>query len=251
MTAKPPLRERLATVTRVALDRVGLQPIVREPADLEPQFYELYRRCAPYTMTSVERMYALWQVVRHVSRRRVQGAFVECGVWRGGSSMLAALTFAQEDDVGRQFYLYDTFEGMSEPTQADGVVARYEWERHRRGDHNSWCYSPVDEVTANMLSTGLSPDHLRLVKGRVEDTLSETVPERIALLRLDTDWYESTRHELERLYPLLQPGGVLIVDDYGDWEGARRAVDEYMASHRPSLFMMRVDPTGRVGLKLA
>ena len=251
MTAKPPLKDRLTSVRRVALERVGLQQIVHEPADLEPDFYELYHRCAPYTMTSVERMYALWHAVRYVARQEVPGAFVECGVWRGGSSMLAALTFAQESAPSRDFFLYDTFEGMTEPTDADGDLARYEWERHREDDHNAWCYSPLEEVRSNMLATGLAEQHLNLVKGRVEDTLAENVPERIALLRLDTDWYESTRIELEGLYPLLQPGGVLIVDDYGDWEGARRAVDEYIDRERPALFMTRVDPTGRVALKLA
>jgi hypothetical protein len=104
-------------------------------------------------------------------------------------------------------------------------------------------------VRANLLSTGLPEDRLELVKGKVEDTIPETVPARISILRLDTDWYASTRHELIHLFPLLEPGGVLIVDDYGHWEGARRAVDEYLAEQDVALLLVRVDDTGRVGVK--
>jgi O-methyltransferase len=234
---------------RVALERVGLQRISRNHADLEAEFLDLHRRCAEYTMTSVERMHALWSAVRYVVGRNVPGDYVECGVWRGGSSMLAALEFQRLGIGERRLFLYDTFEGMAEPTAEDGVVARSEWTRHQRPDHNDWCYSPVEEVRANMLSTGLSDERLELVQGKVEETIPAVAPGRIALLRLDTDWYASTRHELLHLFPRLEPGGVLIIDDYGHWEGARRAVDEYLADEGIQLFLVRVDETGRVAVK--
>lgn len=234
---------------RVALERVGLQRITPEPADMESEFLALHRRCAEYTMTSVERMHALWSAVRYVAGRDVPGDYVECGVWRGGSSMLASLEFQRLGCAERRFFLYDTFEGMVEPTTEDGAEARHEWARHQRSDHNDWCLSPLEEVQRNMLSTGLPTDRLELVKGRVEDTIPETAPARIALLRLDTDWYASTRHELVQLFPRLESGGVLIIDDYGAWEGARRAVDEYFAEHDISLLLVRVDETGRVAVK--
>jgi O-methyltransferase len=199
-------------------------------------------------MTSVERTYALWSAARHVAARGLQGAYVECGVWRGGSSMLAALAFAEAENTQRPFYLYDTFQGMSEPTDDDGAEARREWARHQRVEHNEWCYSPFEEVEANMLSTGLDRSRLHLVKGKVEDTIPATAPDEIALLRLDTDWYESTRHEMQHLFPRLISGGVLIVDDYGHWEGARKAVDEYLAEAEHSLLLLRVDETGRVAI---
>jgi hypothetical protein len=244
-----PLKERADTALRVALQRVGLQHINRSHADMEPAFLELHHSCADYTMTSVERMHALWTAVRYVAAKGVPGDYVECGVWRGGSSMLAALELQRAGLGDRRLFLYDTFEGMAEPTAEDGPVARHEWARHERADHNDWCYSPLDEVRANLLSTGLPEDRLELVKGKVEDTIPETVPARISILRLDTDWYASTRHELIHLFPLLEPGGVLIVDDYGHWEGARRAVDEYLAEQDIALLLVRVDDTGRVGVK--
>ena len=93
--------------------------------------------------------------------------------------------------------------------------------------------------------------HVRLVKGKVEDTVPKNAPEKIALLRLDTDWYESTRRGLVHLFPRLVPGGVLIIDDYGHWQGARKAVDEYIAGNQVKILLNRVDYTGRIGVKIA
>jgi hypothetical protein len=102
-----------------------------------------------------------------------------------------------------------------------------------------------------VLSTGYPADRLHLVQGKVEDTLPGAAPARIALLRLDTDWYESTRHELVHLYPRLVPNGVLIIDDYGDWVGAKEAVDEYFAAQPFQPFLSRMDHTGRLAIKPA
>ena len=219
--------------------------------DLEPAFMEIFERCRPFTMTSLPRMYAVYQSVSHVVRADVPGAFVECGVWRGGSAMVAALTLAALGDSSRELYLYDTFVGMTEPTAIDVDInqspASCMWRASRRGDVNEWCYASIEEVTANMRSTGYPMHRVHLVKGRVEDTIPSMVPERIAILRLDTDWYESTRHELHHLYPLVSRNGVLIIDDYGYWEGARKAVDEYFA--RDPILLNRIDSTGRIGVK--
>ena len=220
--------------------------------DLEPDFLRAYERCRAFTMTSLPRMYALYQSVRHVVRNRVPGAFVECGVWRGGSAMLAALVFAALGDTERQLCLYDTFAGMTEPSEVDvdmrKTPASRRWRASQRGQVNEWCYASLEEVAGNMRSTGYPIDHIQLVKGRVEDTIPVSAPDRIAILRLDTDWYESTRHELTCLYPRLSVNGVLIVDDYGYWEGARKAVDEYV--EREPLLLNRIDSTGRIGVKV-
>jgi hypothetical protein len=231
-------------------------PFSRKPAvgsdapDMEPEFRALQERCIPFTMTSSERMYALWQAARHV--RELPGDYVECGVWRGGSSMLAALTFAAGGDE-RALWLYDTFEGMSEPTERDvdvsGTRVADEWARHRAEDGPILARATLDDVRANMASTGVATERVRYVKGKVEDTIPAETPQQIALLRLDTDWYESTRHELEHLWPRLVAGGVLIVDDYGHWAGARQAVDEYFAARPDRPLLARIDYTGRIGVK--
>jgi len=224
-------------------------------ADMEPEFLELHALCSAYTMTSVERMLALYEAVRHVVRSGIPGDFVECGVWRGGSSMLAALVLDRLGDAERRLYLYDTFAGMPEPGELDvdvlGQSAHPHWQSEQRGDVNEWCYSSLEEVRRNLRSTGFPAERVSLVEGRVEETIPATAPETIAVLRLDTDWYESTLHELKHLYPRLSPGGVLIVDDYGHWAGARAAVDQYFAELADPPLLNRVDYTGRVGVRVA
>jgi O-methyltransferase len=216
-------------------------------------FLALYERCRPFTMTSLERMYALYQAVRYVARHRIPGDVVECGVWKGGSAMLCALALREAGDTGRDLYLYDTYEGMAEPDERDvsyaGEAARGQWEESRRGEVTDWCFSPLEEVRANLLATGYPAERLHFVKGRVEDTIPGTVPPRVALLRLDTDWYESTRHELEHLYPLVPAGGVVIIDDYGYWQGAREATDEFLDRTAEPLLLGRIDFTGRISVK--
>ena len=214
--------------------------------DFDADTLTLLRRVLPFTMTSPSRIVAVCSAARYVEANTIPGAFVECGVWKGGSSMAAALTFK----TPRPLYLFDTFEGMPDAGAHDRHAASgqlaSEMLRNAGNDATIRCYSPLDEVKRNMESTGYPTADIRYIRGKVEDTLPDAAPEQIAVLRLDTDWYESTRHELEHLYPRLSPGGVLIIDDYGYWSGARKAVDEYF---RDSLFLSRIDNTGRIAIK--
>jgi O-methyltransferase len=214
--------------------------------DFDTGSLELLCRVLRFTMTSPARIIAVRSAVQYVEANDIPGAFVECGVWRGGSSMAAALSFARP----RPFFLFDTFEGMSTPTEHDRHAGNGELAARMLDDSGKdaqiWCYAPMDDVRRNMDSTGYPGSLVTYVQGKVEDTIPANAPEQIAILRLDTDWYESTRHELEHLYPRLSPGGVLIIDDYGYWAGARKAVDEYF---KGSLFLSRIDETGRVAIK--
>jgi hypothetical protein len=206
-------------------------------------------------MTSSECVHELVNAVRYVVGRGLEGDFVECGVWRGGSSMAMALTLLKLGHDDRELYLYDTFEGMSAPTDAniafDGKPAETRFkDRQLSVDSSDWCRSPIDEVEANLAATQYPSSRLHFIKGKVEDTLPHQIPAGpIAILRLDTDWYESTRHELLHLYPRLAQGGVLIIDDYGHWAGSRKAVDEYIAEHRLNLFLGRIDFSARIAIK--
>jgi hypothetical protein len=218
----------------------------RQLRDLDADARETIRRVAPYTMLTPEKLFALIQAVRHVCRGGIAGAIVECGVWRGGAVMAAALTCEQLGEHGRRFHLYDTFTGMPAPGREDVALIGSgdpgeEFARRRTGpDSSAWCLATAAEVRANLASIGLAPDRFVLVEGKVEETIPRALPGPTAILRLDTDWYESTRHEMEHLFPLLVPGGVLLVDDYFRWAGNRRAVDEYLEAHGIPMLLTKV-----------
>jgi O-methyltransferase len=224
------------------------------PADLDDDVAAIVARVRRQTLTSAPRIAALCDAVDYVVDRGVEGDLVECGVWRGGSMMAAALALQARGDVGRDLYLFDTFTGMTEPGEADEPSPYDGYSMHRRWRMLSragkeWAGVPVEVVRDNLVTTGYPADRLKLVPGKVEETLPAAAPERIAILRLDTDWYESTKHELETLYPRLSEGGVLIIDDWGHYAGARRAVEEFFAEAGDRPLLTRIDYTGRIAVK--
>lgn len=223
-----------------------------EPA-MDGGFKPIYEATHSYTMTLPERMYNLYLATRYVVERGVPGDLVECGVWKGGSSMVMALTLIEMNELNRDIYLYDTFEGMSRPSEKDvdyyNNTAERIWVPELKEDHNAWYCCPLEEVRRNLSSTGYPQDKLKFVKGNVEDTLLSTVPDKIAILRLDTDWYESTLEELKHLFPRISPGGVLLVDDYGHWKGSKAAVDNYLKENHIHMLLQRIDYAARMGIK--
>ena len=150
--------------------------------------------------------------------------------------------------------MYDTFEGMSAPTKEDysfrsGDAMEKFNQTKFNNKSSSWCYASLEDVKNTLSFSNYPKENIHYIKGMVEETIPKLIPEKIALLRLDTDWYESTKHELEYLYPLLAPGGVLIIDDYGHWDGCRKAVDEYFSTLKKKPLLIRLDYTGRVAIK--
>jgi len=218
--------------------------------DSDPEFLELFEIARRYTMTGKDAMYALYCAVNYILDRNIPGDFVECGVWRGGSSLLAALLLKRRRELGRRLFMYDTFEGMPAPTEVDvdkdGIPAARHLEAN--ADDVGWCYASLDDVRS-VFDRHDFPFESTYIKGDVVETLPKSKPEQIALLRLDTDWYESTLAELTQLYPRLQPGGVVIIDDYGHWQGARRATDEYFKTI-PAPLLMRVNYSVRLAIKV-
>jgi O-methyltransferase len=229
------------------------------PPDLSPKVVDVYKTVRPYTMTSVERVAALVQAVYYLVSAKIEGSIVECGVWRGGSMMAVAKALLGMGDTSRELLLFDTFEGMPEPGPVDvdfldrsGTVLMNDSRKLPPQEQLESClfaYSPLDAVKSNMAQTGYPEQKIRYVKGRVEDTIPEHSPDKISLLRLDTDWYESTRHELIHLFPRLSSGGVIIIDDYGHWRGSRTAVDEYFEQNKIKLLLNRIDYTARSAVK--
>jgi len=245
----PSLLDKLRVVPRsFGLDVVRYRP---HPLDVTPEDAAVLDMAQPFTMTSQSRLLAVVEATKHVVKHNIPGAIVECGVWRGGSVMAAALTLRNLDCL-RELYLFDTFAGLPIPSSEDvdlhGNSAEEHWERVRTDQGSSdWCKCGLEQVRANLLSTGYEPTKVHFVEGTVQDTIPQSAPDQIALLRLDTDWYDSTVHELTHLYPRLSPGGILIIDDYGYWRGARKAVDEYLGDS--GIFFHRIDYTGRLVIK--
>lgn len=217
--------------------------------------FQAMKSVKEFTATSFERLAGLIDATNYISENNIPGGVVECGVWRGGSMMATINTLMERRDMSRVFHLFDTFEGMAEPTEKDvmydGKTAKELLDRDKAkegADHN-WCVASLEDVRQNIFSTGYPKDRIHFIKGKVEDTLPKHAPERIALLRLDTDWYASTAHEMKHLYPRLSEGGVLIIDDYGHWQGARQAVDEYFAAQNFRPLLTRMDYSARMMVK--
>lgn len=256
------VRRRARRVADAALARTPFALVRRGgdagalPRDFDPATAATVAATAGYTLTPPERVFMLCEAVRYLVGAGRPGAFVECGVWRGGSALAMVRTLLELGVTDRDLWLYDTFEAMPEPGEVDvdinGVPAAVHHAMLAAGadyDHATYDYLPFDEVRGLLVGTGYPPARLHFVKGLVEDTVPSRAPDQIALLRLDTDYYASTAHELAHLYPRLTPGGVLIVDDYGHFHGARLATDEYFAARAAEghhVLLNRIDYSARL-----
>lgn len=220
---------------------------------VEEEFADILKQCKPFTLTSVERMYALYQATKYIIDHDIPGEFVECGVWRGGSSMLMAYTLKKMNAMSRKIYCYDTYAGSVKPGARDVDFKNESGEKlwsTFETKNSKLCSVTVEEVKRNLISTGYPENNFVFVKGKVEDTIPGTIPEKISLLRLDTDWYESTYHEFLHLFPRLSKDGVVIIDDYGYWKGAREATDNYFRENKIKILLNRIDYSGRIGVKI-
>ena len=202
-------------------------------------------RVRRHTMTSPERCRNLWDLCQVVAVKNVPGCLVECGVWRGGSAGLMTLAMRHAGQT-RPLHLFDSFEGLPEPGDKDGEIAvAYS------GGKGSGALKSVHKCEAGLEDVrqflhqqlDVPQDLIHYHVGWFQNTVpgDAALVGKIAVLRLDGDWYESTRVCLEHLYPVLQPGGVLILDDYYCWEGCRKATDEYRENHGITAPMIKVD----------
>ncbi len=233
------------------------------PPDFGKLHKEIITRVNPYTMTSPERIHALIESTIFVLQNDIPGDFVECGVYKGGSMMAVAITLVEVGVKNKELYLYDTFEcRMPAPEEKDvdlygnraidvwGNRAIDGFSQKKFSEVNStWADISLESVKEAMNLTGYPIDRIHFVKGRVEDTIPKNAPESIALLRLDTDWYQSTKYELTHLYPRVSPKGIIIMDDYGHFKGSREAVDEFFMENNLTPFLHRIDYTGRLMVK--
>lgn len=204
-------------------------------------------RISGHTMTRPSRAKVLWKVCRDSLRAGVPGDFVECGVWMGGSAGLMALALRRfEKNTRRKLHLFDSFEGLPEPGKEDGEKAAEYWRTTEGSEHVMIhrCVASADLVRSFLHDRlGIPREQVVFHEGWFEDTLPrlDRDPGSIAVLRLDGDWYDSTRICLEHLYDRLSPGGVILLDDYFCWDGCRRATDEFRALKGITESIIRID----------
>ena len=231
---------------------------LKKPKDLSSEVPEIkkyekkiLKKIKNLTMTSFERQFSLIKSVEYIIQNKIQGDVVECGVWRGGNMVLVA-EIMKKMKTFRKLWLYDTFEGMTKPSSYDrsfrsGRAIKKFFEKKIGSNSSDWCFASIEEVKKNLKKTKYPTKLLKFIKGPVEETLVQHKPKKISILRLDTDWYSSTKKELEILYPKLVKNGVIIIDDYGHWEGCRKACDEYFKNKK--ILLHRIDYTCRIGIK--
>jgi len=217
---------------------------------------QIYKRVQPFTMSNPDPIYSLITATRYIIENGIEGDFVECGTWSGGCSMAIALTLRELGETRRNIWIYDTFAGMTKPgeidvTYGDKVMQALPYWQEKNGSSSGsdWANISLDQVKTNLVSTNYPMDKIKFIEGNVLETLDDAGPNKIALLRLDTDWYDSTKKEMVVLYPKLSLGGVCIVDDYGAWAGSKQAVDEFMSENLPRPLMHITDWTTRTWVK--
>lgn len=258
------LMQKLKGLIQSALMMFGFQ-IVRTngksselPVEFSPEDRELIEYVVDnnLSMVTVAGLCATLKAAKYVAENQIDGDFVECGVWKGGNALIAAEIFRRYG-LDKKVYLFDTFMGMTEPSGDDRAIADNKpainkYKTEQRQTHNNWCYSPIEEVRANFAKRDMLSKSTVFVQGPVEETLLVTsnVPAKISILRLDTDWYESTKIELETLYPKISLGGCLIIDDYGFWSGSRKATDEYLQQLHPRPLLNVTDASRRIAIKV-
>lgn len=207
----------------------------------------IVQKCENLTMTEPLAVVGLCEAIEHVVLSGIKGSIVECGVWRGGSMMAAAFTMIELNDL-RDIYLYDTFSGMSAPETIDVRIRDGKSANTMEDEYKNWNAS-LNVVKQNVKSTGYPESKVHFVVGSVIETLTSGTPSEIAVLRLDTDWYQSTHTSLKYLFPALQPGGILIVDDYNYFTGAREAVRQYFQENSIHMFFTRIGSNCAIGVK--
>lgn len=237
---------KLSELMRNQVRRIASKYAIAE--DFDADFIKLAQSSPLLDPTNLAQ-HSTFCSTRYIVENGIEGDIVECGVAAGTQVVVMGLTLKALGVTDRPIYLYDTFAGMTAPTEHDAKYVptlsnldtsgtKDRWERDQRGGHNEWCYTPIETVRENVYSSGYPEEMFTFVKGNVLETIPNQFHERIAYLRLDTDFYDSTLHELEHLFALVSQHGVVTLDDYGAWAGCRRAADEYFgkSEEKPLLF---------------
>jgi O-methyltransferase len=246
---KIPLRKILSyfNLTIVRLDRQNaiLKLIKNEDPHLEDEFKNIIRKLENiYGDIRFEPAYIVYSLTKYISDKNIDGDLVECGVLEGKMVAVMIETLSLRNDFKRNIFLYDTFEGMTEPSAKD--YQSVTGQKMKKGDN----YCSLEDVKDKIFKLGYKKDKIFFKKGDVKDTLiRNNMPENISLLRLDTDFYESSLIELERMYDLVSANGFIIYDDYGHWHGQYEATNEFFKKRNLTPLLIRTSRQERIQIK--
>ena len=227
---------------KLLFDRLSVLFQSPENSFSDSEFNHILKTIKPYTLLSHQRLYSLYNHARQVCEADMPGNFVECGVAAGGSTALLAYVIKSKSKQPRKIYAFDSFEGMPAPTDADthqGIPAE------ETGWGSGTCFATEESVMEICNALNVS-DIVEPVKGYFQETLpyarNQIGP--VALLHMDGDWYDSTRVILANLYDNVITNGFIQVDDYGHWEGCKKAIKEFEASRNICFKISAIDGTG-------
>lgn len=195
---------------------------------------DIYKKTKCFTVCRKRKTFSTIDSVEYIINNNIKGDFIECGVFMGGQvmTMILTLNFLKEE---REIFLYDTFNGCTRPEGWEKLALKRFKKYENKDGSSNLCNESLDNVKNNILSIPFNKNRIHFIKGKVEDTLNNSSHKKIALLRMDTDFYSSTKHELETLYPKVSVNGIIIIDDYGYWDGAKKATDEYLKKNNVNL----------------
>lgn len=224
--------------------------------DLSKSEVQKINKILKLTMVSQENLIFLISAIKYLKKKKIEGDYAETGVWKGGLSILSYQMFSEKIKKKKRFYLYDTFEGMTKPSKFDRKINKDlsqvmdKWKNTSK-TKEGWNFSPLDEVKDN-ITRKCGKNSLKdffFIKGKVEDTLKNkrNLPKKICLLRLDTDFYNSTKSELTYLFNRVSKGGVVIFDDYSNWLGAKKAIDDFLKNKK--YLLCKIDNNSRFIIK--
>lgn len=204
----------------------------------------IFNKVKDLTLLQYERIECNIKSIDYIINNNIDGDIVEAGVYKGGSILSMILRLEERHILNRQIHLYDTFNGMTESSEYDIDLNNI---KAKDAIDDYLCKCDLDSVKNNIKNNSAYPSNL--IQYHVGDILkTKFIPEKISILRLDTDWYESTKFELDNFFDKVSIGGVIMVDDYGHWNGCKKAVDEFLLKH-PEIEIEKIDYTGIIFYK--
>lgn len=214
--------QRFKVILRVlyqTLDLTSLEYIYRYPEMLR-LFYTVWYN----TMVDESRLKTLFKLVRLIDKQKIEGSIVECGVYKGGSAGVMAYA-AKKSLLNRDIWLFDSFEGLPNPTKKDGADAKKQY-------YKGFCKGDVKDVRKIFAKLDIDPRRMHIKKGWFKDTFKNNNIPKIAILHIDADWYDSVALCLDKFYANVSKGGYIVLDDYACWEGCKRATSDFIKRKR-------------------